>query len=158
MHRNLVALAATAALCVGAVTVVASRPAAASPGRQALRLHEHATSQAQIDIGAPGPSLGDQLVGAADLTDSAGRPAGRDTFVCVAVSADDTRFQCSVTYELPSGRITAQGNATVSGQRPLFEELFAITGGTRAYSSARGQVKLLQLTFDEAELSLDIEH
>lgn len=157
MRRTLATITAAAAVGIATLTAVGSRPATASPDQHLLGLHEHATDSAQLDLGTPGPGLGDQLIGTAVLIDPADRPAGRDTFLCVSVSADDTRFQCAVTYELPAGRITAQGNATITGQHPLFDELFAITGGTRAYRTTHGQVRIRQLTFDDAELTIDTQ-
>jgi hypothetical protein len=52
--------------------------------------------------------------------------------------------------------ITAQGQATITGTHPLFDEQVAVTGGTRAYQNARGQVRILQSSSTHAELTFHL--
>jgi hypothetical protein len=123
---------------------------------QTLRLHERDTGNAFLDLGGKGPSIGDELVGASALTNRAGHSAGTDNFVCTSVTANDATFQCTVVYALHRGRVTAQGQATITGSHPLFDELFAITGGTGAYQNARGEVRILQSAQTHAELTFHL--
>jgi hypothetical protein len=123
---------------------------------QTFRLHERDTGNAFLDLGTKGPSIGDELVGASALTDTAGHAAGTDNFVCTTVTSSDTVFQCTVVYALARGRITAQGQATITGTHPLFDELVAVTGGTRAYQNVRGQVRILQSSQTHAELTFNL--
>jgi hypothetical protein len=123
---------------------------------QTFRLHERDTGNAFLDLGAKGPSIGDELVGSSALTDASGASAGTDNFVCTSVTPDDRTYQCSVVYALSRGRITAQGQATITGTHPLFDEQVAVTGGTRAYQNARGQVRILQSSETHAELTFHL--
>jgi hypothetical protein len=143
-----VALGAAGAIAVGGWASTASAITTA----ENFHLHEQDTGNAFIDLGAKGPSLGDELLGASTLTTPGGAAAGTDSFVCTSVASNDSTFQCTVVYSLRRGRVTAQGTATITGTHPLFDELFAVTGGTRAYQNARGQVRILQSTQTHAEL------
>jgi hypothetical protein len=74
------------------------------------------------------------------LFDHNGREVGRDGSDCVTVRVDLTAppseqqvVQCTVTVELADGQITFQGLAQGHVSR------FAVTGGTGAYRTARGE-------------------
>lgn len=100
------------------------------------RIHEF-TFQ---DTGAPGPSLGDRLIFTSDLFDEENHSVGRDGADCVVVRIDQSQpppeqqiVQCLISLELPEGQITFQGLAQGT------ESFFAITGGTGAFRTARGE-------------------
>jgi hypothetical protein len=91
-----------------------------------------------IDVGAPGFSLGDEVVFAGNLLQD-GKQVGRVGVVCTFVStanADRVEAQCPATAILPGGQITIQG---VIVNRALNWTL-PITGGSGRYDRARGQV------------------
>ena len=91
-----------------------------------------------IDVGAAGFSLGDEVVFAGNLLQD-GKQVGRVGVVCTFVStanADRVEAQCPATATLPGGQITIQGvivNRSLNWTLP-------ITGGSGRYDRARGQV------------------
>jgi hypothetical protein len=91
-----------------------------------------------IDVGAPGFSLGDEVVFSGNLLQD-GKQVGRVGVVCTFVStqnADRVEAQCPATATLPGGQIAVQG---VIVNRSLNFTL-PITGGSGRYDRARGQL------------------
>ena len=100
-----------------------------------------------VDLGAQGPSHGDMRVFNVTLYNESGKEkVGRlDAFCVVTDPADEPNerahmAECTYTYTLPGGEISAQGvNAY-----PKLSELppggvNAITGGTGKYAGVRGE-------------------
>jgi hypothetical protein len=107
---------------------------------QVIQLVERIHDFTFQDAAPPGPSLGDRLVFTSDLFDEDGNNVGRDAADCVIVRIDPTApperqqiVQCTITVELRDGQITVQGMAQGT------ESFFAVTGGTGAYRTARGE-------------------
>ena len=112
----------------------------ATPAAQTIRVLAVFTEfDPNIDVGAPGLSLGDEVVFAGNLLRD-GNQVGRVGVVCMFVStqnADSVGAQCPATATLPGGQITIQG---VIVNRALNWTL-PITGGSGRYDpSARGEV------------------
>ena len=111
-----------------------------------------------IDLGAPGFSLGDEVVFSGNLLRN-GEQAGRVGVVCTFVStqnADRVEAQCPATATLPGGQITIQG---VIVNRALNWTL-PITGGSGRYDRARGQVVSRDIstpTQPQVELTFHLE-
>jgi hypothetical protein len=138
---------AVVALVVGAVSPAlgASRQGATSGSsgsadrQQTIRVTAVFTEfDPNIDVGAPGFSLGDEVVFAGNLLRD-GKQVGRVGVVCTFVSTqnpDRVEAQCPATATLPGGQITIQG---VIVNRALNWTL-PITGGSGLYDRARGQV------------------
>jgi hypothetical protein len=111
-----------------------------------------------IDVGAPGFSLGDEVVFAGNLLQN-GKQVGRVGVVCTFVStanADRVEAQCPATATLPGGQITIQG---VIVNRALNWTL-PITGGSGRYDRARGQVVSRDIstpTQPQVELTFQLE-
>ena len=140
------AVIAVMALVVGAVS-----PALGSSSRgSASTASGHAKGQtlrvtavftefdASIDVGAPGFSLGDEVVFSGNLLRN-GQQVGRVGVVCTFVStANPARVeaQCPTTSILPGGQITTQG--TIVNRSLNFT--LPITGGSGRYLGASGQV------------------
>jgi hypothetical protein len=61
-------------------------------------------------------------------------------------------LQCVATLSLPKGQITVQGLPTFTEGPASF--FLAITGGTGAYKTAHGQVKVVQVSDVESRLTL----
>lgn len=124
-----------------------------------IRVVEKAVDSSFIDLGAPGPSIGDRLVLTSDLFDLDGRKVGRDGGECVIVRIDPTAppasqtvVQCLITTQLPQGQITFQG----LGQGT--QNFFAVTGGTGAYRAARGQALVVDtIPGQEANITITLE-
>jgi len=111
-----------------------------------------------IDLGAPGFSLGDEVVFSGNLLRN-GEQVGRVGVVCTFVStqnADRVEAQCPATATLPGGQITIQG---VIVNRALNWTL-PITGGSGRYDRARGQVVSRDIstpTQPQVELTFHLE-
>jgi hypothetical protein len=111
-----------------------------------------------IDVGAPGFSLGDEVVFSGNLLQD-GKQVGRVGVVCTFVStqnADRVEAQCPATAILPGGQITIQG---VIVNRSLNFTL-PITGGSGRYDRARGQVVSRDVstpTQPQVELTFQLE-
>ena len=143
MKKINIAVIAGAALLVlsaahGASTAADDQDRDNSP--RVIRLVERIHEFTFQDTGAPGPSLGDRLIFTSDLFDEENRRVGRDGADCVVVRLDQSAppqqqqiVQCAITVELPNGQLTFQGLAQGT------ESLFAVTGGTGTYRTARGE-------------------
>jgi Allene oxide cyclase barrel like domain len=109
---------------------------------------------AEIDVGAPGFSLGDEVVFAGDLR-QAGERVGRVGVVCTFTSAADpsmVQAQCPATADLPGGQITLQGLVTNRDLRVL-----PITGGSGRYQGAEGEMFARFLSQTKAVLTFHLE-
>jgi hypothetical protein len=141
-----------------------------------LHLVGRDVDQAWLDLGAPGNSLGDQGHFTSDLIQpprpgvgppppGAGVPhetkVGEDGGVCsIARIAPDgaTTYHCVATNSLPLGQITAQGLVTYAAGEDVRQEpySFAITGGTRKYRAARGEITIKDVSAEEVRLTFRI--
>jgi hypothetical protein len=145
-----------------AFTMVPAPAAAQPPGEnerpwKVLHLFERATGDLVfIDLGTPGPSIGDRLVWSARIFDTNNQAIGRDAADCVIVSLAPNEppdrqqvVQCTISVQLPDGQLTVQGLAQGT------ENHFAITGGTGAYRKARGEVLAKDIVpLQEAEITI----
>jgi hypothetical protein len=93
------------------------------------------------DTGKPGPSLGDVAIFNGGLNRPDGAPAGEFHEVCTLVTLADSPitsgYECSGTLALKGGTITLQGSFTPA--KP--DQLNAISGGTGAFRTARGEIE-----------------
>jgi hypothetical protein len=136
------AVIAVIALVVGAVSpAFGSSPhgsASRSSGRTIRVTAVFTEFDPNIDVGAPGFSLGDEVVFSGNLLRH-GQQVGRIGVVCTFVStanADRVEAQCPTTSILPDGQITTQG--TIVNRSLNFT--LPITGGSGRYQGAEGQV------------------
>lgn len=130
----------TVAAALTAGTVVAVTSAAGRSDASTIRLYEHDTSQASIDLGASGDSEGDEFVFAGDTFKRKGEAKlGRAAGTCTTVSTGSAgEVVCVVNFSLPGGQIATQGlfvAADLFGGKTLS---FPITGGSGRYRHARG--------------------
>jgi hypothetical protein len=136
------AVIAVMALVVGAVSPAlgsSSQEAASTSSGQTIRVLAVFTEFAEIDVGAPGFSLGDEVVFSGNLTRRDGTRVGRYGVVCTFVStADEDRVeaQCPTTAILPGGQITTQ--ATIVNRS--LNVTLPITGGSGQFQGAGGQL------------------
>jgi len=111
-----------------------------------------------IDVGAPGFSLGDVVVFSGNLLRN-GEQVGRIGVVCTFVSTanqERVEAQCPTTSILPGGQITTQG--TIVNRSLNFT--LPITGGSGRYQGAGGQVVSRDLstpTQPQVELTFHLE-
>ena len=109
---------------------------------------ERATTDAVIDVGETGDTIGDMLAFGNDLYDAENSAVvGRDQGQCFR-SNPGLSWECVWTSILESGSITVQG----AFYDDLRDAEFAITGGTGDYSGAGGMMVLHAL--DEAGTEL----
>ena len=156
------AVIAVVALVVGAVSPAlgsSSQGAASTASGQTIRVVAVFTEfDANIDLGAPGFSLGDEVVFSGNLLRH-GEQVGRVGVVCTFVSTqnpDRVEAQCPGTATLPGGQIAVQG---VIVNRALNFTL-PITGGSGRYDRARGQLVSRDIstpTQPQVELTFQLE-
>ena len=98
---------------------------------------EHALTDATLDLGPKGDSVGDLLTWANPIFDAADKvQIGTDQGYCVRVSVGKS-WECTWTTLLKDGQIMVEG--------PFYDDkdsLLTIIGGTGKYSGARGSMKL----------------
>lgn len=143
----------------GTTAAVASSSApASSHHRQTIHLTARQTQARLLVLAAPGHGpVGNQMLTTDDLYRQAGK-AGHAAAVC-QVMADlgqaGARFQCTATVSLTEGQLTVQGLATLTetGNQPF---TLAITGGTGAYRTARGQAQITPVSPTEQRYTLTV--
>jgi len=102
-----------------------------------LRLVEHADTDAVLDLGAKGDSVGDLLTFANPVYDAANKTKlGTDQGYCVRVIVGKS-WECFWTLQLKDGEITVEGPFFDSG-----DSVMVVTGGTGKYVGAKGALKL----------------
>jgi len=105
-----------------------------------------------LDLGAPGPSVGDQQIISMDVFKGDKR-VGESHVVCTTVRAGIV--QCDNVTNLPGGQIVATGLVTDAQeeQSPFTQ---AITGGTGYYRNAHGQLTVSEAGPQPATLTFQI--
>ena len=130
----------TTALVVALILIVGATVASAAPATRGktLTVVERATTDAVVDLGAAGDTIGDMLAFGNDMYNAANTTkVGRDEGVCFRTNPG-LAWECTFTAILAGGAITVQG--------PFYDDLhdsqLSITGGTGAYANARGEMTL----------------
>ena len=121
------------------LAVIASTASAHEHGKTFALTGKTLGPPAQIDLGAPGPSAGDELVLTMDLYKGSKR-VGESHVVCTTVRvAQPSIVQCENVNTINGSTITASGVVTSDEeeQSPFAQ---AITGGTGAFSGAEGEL------------------
>jgi hypothetical protein len=143
-------------LAIVAIAVLALGPAVAAAhpgGKKTLRLVATEDQFEFVDLGAQGPSLGDELV-FSEVLRQRGREVGTSGVVCtvtaIAVPYEVQTFHCVGTLSLRRGQITLQGLIEVQGEDDPGPFVVAITGGTGAYRGAGGQATVFDISEDRS--------
>jgi hypothetical protein len=144
-------------LALGSITVAfasSSRSGTADHRVQVIRLVAKGGQETNVDLGSKGFSAGDQEVVAAKLVQD-GKRVGEAGSVCQFVRVGKSSAACLdvFTLSLPKGQISTQGLVTSTPAGPGTFVL-AITGGTGAYQTAHGQMKVTSTSTDEVPLTL----
>jgi hypothetical protein len=141
-----------AVLAIVALGVLVSGPAVASVkggGKKVLKLTATEKQSEFLDLGTPGPSLGDELVISERLF-LRGREVGESGVVCVVTQAmppyDVLTFHCVATLSLRKGQITLQGLIEVQGEDDPGPFRVAITGGTGKFRGAGGEAVVREVS------------
>jgi hypothetical protein len=136
----------SAAIAVAALVAGVAIPAAGSSGQagqdRTFRVTATVTEISQIDLGAPGPSLGDEIVFSGPLL-RGGNQVGHQGAVCTTVGLQRHEAQCIATYSFGGGQITAQALVILGSAAPYD---VAITGGTGNYEGAEGEIHVRPAT------------
>jgi hypothetical protein len=141
MHRNVI-IAGTMVAAVTAGAAVAVHAADATPQRptvtgQRITVVEHAVSDTVADTGPTGDSQGDVLAFANPVFNRANtKQVGHDNGSCIRTAVGKA-WECTWTTRLARGSLVVEG--------PFYDtrdSTLAITGGTGAYSQARGVMHL----------------
>jgi allene oxide cyclase len=121
-------------IVAGALAALAAVPALAA---EKIQLVEHADTDATLDLGVKGDSVGDLLTFANPVYDAANKTqVGSDQGYCVRVIAGKS-WECFWTLRLKEGQITIEGPFYDAG-----DSVMAVTGGTGKYVGAKGSMKL----------------
>jgi allene oxide cyclase len=119
---------------LAAVAALASLPALAA---EQIVVVERPVGETTVDLGAKGDSVGDLLVFANKIYDTANKTqVGTDNGYCVRTVVG-VSWECFWTLTLKAGQITVEGPFMDQG-----DSLLAVTGGTGKYAGARGSMKL----------------
>ena len=141
------------ALTIGVVSMVSTATGAQKRGKkvQVLNLTTRTAQEADLDLGASGPSVGDRFV-FSDNVFRGNQQIGILGGECIVVRLEpnpvppgqeptSATVNCVASIQLPKGQLTAQGLVTFSAQAGNSFTI-AITGGTRAYRTAHGQATI----------------
>lgn len=113
-----------------------------------LRLVEKGEAQNVFPPPSGGP-VGTRFVFSSGIYDLQGNRIGRDGADCVQVNPDGT-FHCVISVVLPDGELTFQGLANGP------DNTFALTGGTGAYRTARGEARAVVTAPGQDDLTIRI--
>ncbi|MFI6868570.1 hypothetical protein [Nocardia sp. NPDC050406] len=118
-----------------------------------LELAVENTQYQALDLGQPGPSLGDMDVYSGNAIQD-GRRVGQGGGSCqvLYVEGDKVTMQCTITMELENGSVTMQ-SLWARGASPLD---MAITGGTGDYRAARGTVRFWDIATPNERVRAEI--
>jgi hypothetical protein len=140
-----------------ALAVIASTASAHDGGRTLTLTGKTLGPPATIDLGAPGPSAGDQLIITMDLFKGAKR-VGESHVVCTTVRvARPSIVQCENVNTINGSQITASGVVT-SDEEEKTPFVQAITGGTGAFSGAAGRLTVSEAGPQPATLEFQLEN
>lgn len=165
--RRRAGLAAIGLATVAATTVPASALFAATsskspaPSHHAVRrihLVEREIATPHLDLGKPGPSMGDRGTITSDMLDRHGKVVGRADADC-GLSAVGRRMGglCTIVVTLPGGQITGtffESFGPGAGEEGVVRQ--AITGGTGRYEGARGQFIVGQETTAATPITIEL--
>jgi hypothetical protein len=134
------------AIAAAALVVGLALPAFGASGhtrqQRTFRVTATVTEESQIDLGATGPSLGDEIVFSGPLLQG-GHQVGHQGAVGTTVSLQRHEAQFIATYSFRGGQITAQALVILGSSAP-YE--VSITGGTGKYQGAEGEIQVLPAT------------
>jgi hypothetical protein len=117
----------------------------AVPTSEQLQYYVHFSPFALVDVGAKGPSRGDQIVSSDQIFAESGKKVGRDTQICGITKLSPLEAECTLTFVFADGTITAQ----YMGRQPPHKTA-AVTGGTGRYIGARGEMTLVESGHDNS--------
>jgi hypothetical protein len=157
--RSKLGLATMIALVVVVSSITLASASASGGGSsdhrvQVIQLVVKGVQETSVDLGKKGFSQGDQEIVGLNVF-RGGKKIGEAGQVCqfVRVTKSSATDLCQIALSLPKGQVTAQGlvKSTAAGPGTFF---LAITGGTGAYQTAHGQMKITATTTNEVPVTL----
>jgi predicted secreted Zn-dependent protease len=132
---------ARVALAITTISTIASASPALAAVQAKTKILRYAIrfNETALDLGAPGPSLGDVQVLNDKLVNHRGKVVGHDGGTCTVTSLDPPETNCTITFSLPAGQITSQFLNS-----PPPRKIAPVTGGTKRYRGARGDLVLTE--------------
>jgi hypothetical protein len=134
-----------AIVAIGMLTFGSTAATASGKHRHTLRLLATENQSEFLDLGTPGPSLGDELIISETLS-RRGNEVGQSGIVCTVTEVtppyDVLTLHCVATLSLQRGQITLQGLIEVQGEDDSGPFTVAITGGTGAFFGAGGEARI----------------
>jgi hypothetical protein len=135
---------------LGAVPGNAADDRTVAKERTTLTVSTKTREQKVVDLGPQGPSHGDMRVVNAPLYgENAKERIGRLDVFCVLTDPTDQpnekthMTECTYTYTLPGGEISAQGVTPLPKlPEPPPRVVDAVSGGTGTYAGVRGEVEV----------------
>jgi allene oxide cyclase len=125
--------------------------AATAVDASTLIVVERATTDTVIDQGEEGDSIGDLLAfGNAVFDEGNENEVGTSQGSCVRTVPGEA-WECMYTVVLDEGQLTVAGPFYDAGSSVL-----AVTGGTGAYSSARGEMRLEAISETEFRFTFEL--
>ena len=162
--------AAVLAITALGVLVFGSTAVMAHGKSKPLRLVGTPIQSDFIDLGDPGPSLGDEFI-ASETLFRRGNEVGEAGIVCTTTEVvgpyDVQTLHCVATLSLRKGQITLQGLIEVQGMDDPGPFTVAITGGTGKFRGASGEARIrdrangttvYKLKFDHAKKKRNKHH
>ena len=126
--------------------------AAPAPAPIQLTARGQITNERTLDLGARGPSVGDEVIFVGRLHDAGGATeTGTFEVVCTTTRTGPNRGECVYTFRLRGrGELTGQGHTEI----PFTRFRNTVTGGTRTFRAVQGEIighavsaATLELTF-----------
>jgi hypothetical protein len=141
---------------VSAAVVLAVVPASGGPGGTSVRtIHvvAHENRNVQIDLGAAGPSVGDEEIFAGTLNDSTdAKRLGTFAGSLISLNPTESVSAATVDLQLGGGQISVHGLLYSNRAR----NVHPITGGTGAYRGVRGVFAFTEPTSGELHMTLTL--
>jgi hypothetical protein len=118
---------------------------------RSLVFYERSTSGTPIDLGAPGPSVGDEFVFTSDLFSDAGFKNKVGTVVgsCTLIDPKTSLAECGASAHVPDGDI--QVNGAIIGSTNFAAP---ITGGDGRYRGVSGEIQVTHLNANDSKDTL----
>ncbi|MFE3503471.1 hypothetical protein [Kitasatospora sp. NPDC059160] len=166
-HRIARAGLGTAAALITLLTAAPASTAAPTTGSagpvardRVITLIGKLAQQSSFPVNPGGaPAQGDRTVFRSVLSDLDGNQIGETGGTCTTTRTDNGGAEeCTVTYTLPGGQITAQGmvfGQLNPGPPPSFDN--AITGGTGDFDRARGSIHADTIAPGTRRFTIDLD-
>lgn len=137
----------TLAVCLSLAAIFFAFPAQGEVGQTGeglIRIFAVTRGARTVDVGAPGPSAGDQRISGMILYDRYGRVIGNGYRVCTALDhiITDEVALCEAVYALPRGKLVALGTRS---RRDYY--VLPVVGGTNLYSTVQGSLVASTISF-----------